>query len=395
MAMLPVVGPLAASDAPGLPDPLLSLDGTRIVTARQWEETRRPEILELFRRHVYGRAPVERPDGMTFEIAQNGVALDDHAKKRKVRIGYEGPGGKGRIAVTLYVPRTRAAGVFLLIVNRSRRIIDSAGDAPSEYWPVRQIIGRGYAAAAFHVSDVDPDEDDGFQDGVQGIFDSRSKPRPADAWGTVAAWAWGASRVIDYLETDPDLRGVPIAVIGHSRGGKAALWCGAQDRRVALTISNESGNTGAALSRGATGETIAMINKNFPHWFAKSYRQYGGNENSLPLDQHMLIALIAPRLVYVASAADDAHASPEAEFRSCVEAAPVFSLYGLRAIEAGKKPGPGDALHEGAVGYHLRRGSHNLTGIDWTFFLDYADCHWPAQNGRPAAGHQAPLGSQR
>lgn len=367
---------LSAADMKTLPDPLVSSNGTRIATPQQWEALRRPEILELFRTRVYGRNPVERPKSLSFEVVKDESALNGTARKKVVMIRYEGPGGKGAIAVTLYIPKTKPKGVFLLIVNRSRRIIDDAEGNRTEFWPVAQILARGYATAAFHNSDADPDEDDGFKNGVHGIFDPPGQPRPDDAWGTIAAWAWATSRVIDYLETDPDLKSLPIAVVGHSRGGKTALWCGAQDPRVALTISNESGNTGAALSRQATGEKIARINTHFPHWFAKNYRQYNDNEDALPVDQHMLLALLAPRLVYVASAEDDAHSSPRAEFESCVLAGPVFELYGLKGVGSAQPPVPGSALQNGAIGYHLRKGGHNLTVEDWNLFLDYTDRHW-------------------
>src|SRR5690606_18590422 len=159
-----------------------------------------------------------------------------------------------------------------------------------------------------------------------------SAERPGDAWGTVAAWSWGASRALDALVADERLRGVPLVVVGHSRGGKAALWCGAQDERVALTISNNSGCTGAALACGTTGETVRVINEKFPHWFAQNYHGYADREHALPVDQHALIALMAPRLVYVASASEDANVDPRAEFRACVEAGPVFALHGLAGV---------------------------------------------------------------
>jgi hypothetical protein len=162
---------------------------------------------------------------------------------------------------------------------------------------------------------------------------------------------------------------------GHSRGGKASLWCGAQDERIALTISNDSGCSGAALARRTTGETVERINTSFPHWFCGNYKTYNGREETMPIDQHMLIAAMAPRLVYVASASEDSHADTAAEFASCVAAESVFQLHGLKGVGAATRPAPNSALHQGSIGYHLRAGKHDLTVFDWTQYLNYADRH--------------------
>ncbi|MBL9216133.1 MAG: alpha/beta hydrolase, partial [Opitutaceae bacterium] len=224
------------------------------------------------------------------------------------------------------------------------------------------------------------DQDRAFTSGVYAVFNPAfaTGPRPGDAWGTVAAWAWGASRAVDYLKSEPALAALPVAVIGHSRGGKAALWCGAQDERVELTISNNSGSTGAALARGKRGESVALINGRFTHWFAGNYRRYDDAEDQLPVDQHLLIALAAPRLVYVASATEDAWADPAAEFRACVEASPVWSLFGQPGLLGGAtQPPPDTPRPEGRIGYHLRTGDHALTLSDWEKYLDFARRHWP------------------
>lgn len=359
-----------------LPDPLKRADGSAVVSAQAWEGGRRDEVLELFRAQIYGRAPIGRPEDLRFEpLEEETPALEGAAVRRSVRIAYSGPHGAGGFKLTAYYPATGATkGCVLLIVNRSPRIIDAAEEAPTEFWPVRDLIARGYATAAFHNGEVAPDrKDDGFKGGVFGVFGPAGAARAGDDWGAVAAWAWGASRALDYLETEPRLAGVPLAVAGHSRGGKTALWCGAQDRRVALAISNDSGCTGAALARTTTGETVRRINTAFPHWFAENYRTYNDREAALPVDQHALIGLIAPRLVYVASASDDATADPRAEFRACVEAAPVYALYGLAGAGAAEFPGIGENRHAGAIGYHVRAGAHDLKREDWERFLDYAD----------------------
>jgi len=362
-----------------LPDPLLTTGGVRITTAAAWEQMRRPELLELFREHVYGRAPVDRPAGMHFEPLEEATpAFDGMAVRKRVRIAYAGPGGEGGLTLTCYYPaKGKIKGCFVLIVNRSRKIIDAAEASQAAFWPVRDLIERGYATAAFHNGEVAPDNKaDGFKSGVFGVFGPAGVERAGDAWASIAAWSWGASRAIDFLETEPRLTDVPMAVAGHSRGGKAALWCGAQDTRVALAISNDSGSTGASLARTTRGETIKKINATFPHWFASNYHLYDDREAELPVDQHELIALMAPRLVYVASASEDANADPQAEFRACVEAAPVYALYGLKGVGSPNFPAVDDTRHAGGIGYHIHEGKHDLTREDWRRYMDFADIHF-------------------
>jgi hypothetical protein len=363
-----------------LPDPLVAPDGRRIATAEQWTKEQRPRILEQFRTQVYGRAPVGRPGQLDFTVREEKAStFGGKASRKLVRIGYAGPGGRGHIDATVYTPKAKApTGVFLLIVNRSRDHIDEAETKPTEYWPVETILDRGYATVAFQNGDTAADSKaDEFKSGVFPIFGPT--PRPPDAWGALGAWAWGASRVIDYLETDPALAGKPIAVAGQSRGGKAALWCGAQDERVALTISNDSGQSGAALTRRKVGETIEVITRVFPYWFADNYRRFADNEAALPVDQHMLLALMAPRLVYVASAEEDRWADPTAEFGACVEAGPVYRLFGLEGVGDPVMPKTNAPRHAGAIGYHVRPGAHNLLKTDWNYYLDFADRHWKAR----------------
>ena len=368
------------SDAQELPDPLKFADGTRVTSVAAWEAQRRAEVLELFREHVYGRAPVGRPADLRFEtLEEEASAFDGAAVRQRVRISYKGPHGESGFKLTVYYPAKGAIkGCFVLIVNRSPRIINQAEESPTEFWPARDIIARGYATAAFHNGEVAVDKkEDDFKSGVFGVFGPAGEPRKPDDWGAIGAWAWGASRTLDYLETAPRLKGVPFAVAGHSRGGKTALWCGAQDSRVALAISNNSGTTGAALARVSKGESVRKINTVFPHWFSLNYRGYNDGETELPVDQHELIGLMAPRLAYVSSASEDFNAYPKAEFQSCVEAAPVYALYGIKTVATTEFPAIGRPLHDGAVGYHLRAGEHDLKREDWAHFMDFADVRLP------------------
>ena len=369
----------SAADDLALPDPLMTLDGNRVTTPAEWREVRRPEILELFRKHIYGRTPIGRPNSLQFDVVStDSNAMDGQATLKRIHVRFSGPGGKGAIDLTVFIPNgvPKPTPGFLLICNRGRDNIDPMRKTRRPFWPAERIVERGYVAAAFHNSDLDPDQHDGFKNGVHGIFDSKYSERPPDAWGTIAAWAWGASRVMDYFETDRDIDETRIAVLGHSRGGKASLWCGAEDERFSIVISNNSGCTGAALARRQKGETVAKINKRFPHWFCTNYRNFNDKEDALPVDQHQLIALMAPRLVYVASASEDLWADPEGEFLACVHAGPVYKLLGLEGVGTNAFPEPDKPLHTGRIGYHLRAGKHDLTEYDWNCFMDFADKHW-------------------
>lgn len=391
----------AADKAAALPDPLLLQNGTQVTSAQQWNDLRRPELLELFSEHVYGRVPQGVPQSVAFNVISESEAFNGMAIHKQVEITFTAENGRtGTLPLSLYIPKepVPAKGCFLLVVNRRKTIITQAENNPNPFWPVQEILARGYATAAFHNGDIAPDrKEDGFRSGVFGVFDapvatsadSAATPaeRPADAWGTIAGWSWGMSRAIDYLVSDPQLQGVPIALVGHSRGGKTSLWAGAQDPRAALVISNNSGNTGAAPARITRGETIKDINKTFPHWFARNYHGYDDAEAKLPVDQHELIALMAPRLVYIASASEDAWADPLAELSSGVAAAPVFELFGLQTglPTPAELPAVNQPLHQGHIGYHVREGKHDLTAQDWQYFIDFAELQQPALQKAAAA----------
>lgn len=363
---------------PVLPDPLTAADGSKVTTADNWRTLRRPELLETFRREVYGRAPVERPADLAFAVTDAGTAMMDGAATRKlVRVSWSGPGGKGGLDLIVFLPKaaTKPVPCFLFICNREKENIDPSRQVRKPFWPAEAITARGYATATFFVGDVAPDFNDNFRTGVHATLAKKDEPRANDAWGTLAAWAWGASRALDYLVTDKAIDASRLAVVGHSRGGKAALWCGAQDERVALTISNDSGCGGAAMSRGKGGEDLATINRKFPHWFCANFKRWNGREAEMPFDQHELLALCAPRLVYVASASLDANADPAAEFRASVAASPVWGLFAQKGLTETVMPAAEQPLHGGRVGYHLRTGEHDLKEYDWKCFMDFADRH--------------------
>jgi hypothetical protein len=386
-----------------VPDPLRFADGRPVETGADWAERRR-EILELFRSHVYGRSP-SAPSGVRSEVREESRgALGGLADRRQVRL-HLGADPPVFLDLLLYTPAAAESPspAFLALNFRGNHTIhpdpaillpeswvpnDDALDvgdnrasaagrgAVASRWAVEEILERGYALASLYHGDVDPDYDDGFSNGVHAIaFPGEDAPPPEERWGSIAAWAWGLSRALDHLESEPGVDAARVAVMGHSRLGKAALWAGAQDERFALAISNESGCGGAALSRRRVGETVAKINERFPHWFSDSFTRYDDREDSLPVDQHLLLALVAPRPLYVASATEDGWADPEGEFLACVHAGPVYRLLGRRDLGTSEMPEPDSPLQEGHIGYHIRSGPHDVTDFDWQAYLDFADRH--------------------
>lgn len=357
----------SASDY-SLPDPLEMSDGTA-VTRETWPR-RRDEILELFREQMHGRAPVERPDGLSFRVLEEeSNAVDGKATRKLVEISFDTPhGGRRSFRVQLYLPHAAKQPVPALVLLQFAGLTDRATPL---------VIERGWALAIIDRTLVAADDADTYRDGIINAF-SGDGELPPDAWRAIAAWAWGASRVMDYLETEPAVDAERVAVVGHSRMGKTALWAGATDERFAAVISNESGAGGAALSKRIVGETVENLSDRFPHWFCENFQQYSNHEDRLPFDQHLLLACVAPRPLYVGSADEDLWSDPRGEFLACVAASPVYELLGVAGLGTNEMPPLESPVAIGRIGYHIRRGPHGFTEYDWTQYLDFLDRHLPA-----------------
>ena len=370
--------------------------------AADWTARRRGEILELFRREMHGRSPAAPAEMAVETTAVDTNALGGLAVRKEITFS---PFGQP-IHLLLYLPRAAAGpSPVILGVNfdgnhtvdadpgialRPQWIWDRATAAEKletpgaqtrgqsvGRWCVPMLLARGYAVATLPRADVEPDYPGGWAHGLRGAWlraSGRTEFAPDD-WGAIAAWAWALSRALDVLERDPAINAKQAVVTGHSRMGKAALWAGAEDTRFAIVISNNSGEGGAALARRDFGETTAVINRNFPHWFCGNFKQYSDQPSALPFDAHMLIALAAPRPVYVASAEEDRWADPHGEFLAAQAAEPAYALFGLHGLGAAAMPGLSQPVGD-AVGYHIRPGKHDVTEYDWQRYLDFADRHF-------------------
>jgi hypothetical protein len=386
-----------------LPDPLVTEFGKPVSSAQMWNEVRRPELLHLFQQQVYGRGP--EACAITHELVSS--SEQENVTRREVDVHF-GDKSAPSMRLLIYTPKNASGPVpaFLGLnfqgnhsvdpdpsislntnwmrnkkeTTKDHRATEQARGVASSRWPFHSIVSRGYGLVTIYYGDIDPDFDDGFENGIHGHFKAQTDSiTQTHRWGSIAAWAYGLSRDLDYLETDSLIDGDNVAVIGHSRLGKTSLWAGATDPRFKMVISNDSGCGGAALSRRAIGETVGRINTSFPHWFCENFVQYNENENACPVDQHELLALIAPRALYVASATQDQWADPKGEFLSCVGADPVYRLLGTDGMgdtqTPTEPPAPDSPINSGTIGYHLRTGKHDLTEYDWQQYLDFADRH--------------------
>ncbi len=382
-----------------LPELLITKSADKVITPDQWNKIRRKEILDDFEKYVYGKVPSGKVKVQT-ELMQEMDAFDGTAIMKEIKLTFRNNGNDIEVVMLIFLPKNNEKvplfigynfyGNHTIIDNNNisltsswvrnnpefgivaNRATEASRGVRQNRWAVKKILDRGYGLATIYYGDVDPDIND-FSNGVHPLFYKSDQEHPAkDEWGSIAAWSWGLSRAMDYFEVDDNIDESKVVLMGHSRLGKTSLWAGAMDQRFAIVISNDSGCGGAALSRRRIGETIWRINTSFPHWFCGNFKQYNNNEDELPVDQHMLIALMAPRPVYVGSAQDDKWADPKGEFLSAFFAGDVYKLFGLKGISDGQMPKVNEPIMQ-SVGYHIRTGKHDVTDFDWEAYLDFAD----------------------
>ena len=386
-----------------LPDPLQFSDGSSVSSPNDWARRRR-ELLRLFEAHVYGTIPAGLTRRSPRPVSIRSDALNGLAIRKILQVPLTDDPSPVLMELMVYLPKnaTSAVPIFLGLNFSGNHTVTLETDVPlsggwlpksatgatnhiateasrgtdSAAWPIEQILARGYGFATAHYSDIEPDFDGGWRKGVRGRALSghtRSGFAPED-WGAISAWSWGLSRAFDALAEDPLIDSKRVALLGQSRLGKTALWAGARDPRFALIVANESGEGGAALARREFGETILRITTSFPHWFCGRFKNYSRATETLPIDQHELIALIAPRPVYIASAQEDLWADPKGEYLAGWHATPVYQLLGLQGLPSASMPALNSSVGD-AVGYHIRSGKHALTSADWGHYLNFADRH--------------------
>jgi hypothetical protein len=396
-------------------DPLTFSNGQPVRTPADWPR-RRAELLQLFEQNVYGRTPA----------AANNIPLRAHVDE----IDTHALGGKAiRKQITLYFTAKGEAGqkehllIYLPVNHHGRTPViiglnffgnqtvladakirlnttwtrtphstepahlqtpdEKTRGIQTKEWQVEKILASGYGFATIYCGDIDPDFTNSIQLGVRPLFYAAGQTAPApDDWGALGTWAWGLSRAVDYLQTDKQIDSKHIAVTGHSRLGKAADWAAAQDPRFAIVLSTESGKAGQSIYRRKYGEDIAHLQHSFPHWFCENYAQWVGRETEIPVDGNLLLALIAPRPLYVASAQDDLWSDPHGEFLSAVDVSRVYTFLGHQGLTTTTFPPPDqpvDSPTQHDVAYHIRTGKHDVTAYDWDQYLHFLDLHWGKQ----------------
>jgi hypothetical protein len=365
-----------------LPDPLVTSDGQRVTSAEMWVKKRRPEILKFYQSDIYGRIPENAPK-VTWEVAETDTKARDGAATLRRVVGRVGDKQDGpRLNLTVYTPAKADGPVpMLLSITFGFGGAGARGRGPGGggFDPVAEVLGRGWGYASLGYGDIQPDRAGRWTEGVIGLTLKEGQTQPApDEWGTISAWAWGVSRCIDYFETDKSVNAKRVAITGASRLGKTVLWAGAQDERVAAVFSVVSGEMGASLIRRDWGETLDDMAQNFPWQFAGNLQKWVGKWNDLPVDQHMLIALCAPRPVYVNGGLTDQWSDPKGEFLALVGAGPVYRLLGAKDLGVTELPPLDKPVTGGDLAFHYHSSGHTAVPADWKAFLDFADRHYKA-----------------
>lgn len=382
-----------------LPSPLVKEDGTRISTKLEWENGQRDYILNLMKKYMYGDLP-PAPTEMTWETLQSATVYNGLGTREQIRLTYKGTTDEVmHLDLLVYVPA--GSGPFPCAVglnfggNHSVEEDDTIL-MPDYVWPAGRatmkrgeqyvrwipdhILKRGMALVTACYHQIYPDHGyDGLKDSIYKLFYSESKLFLAQPGkhNAISAWAWGLMRIADYLQSRKDIDQTQLMVTGHSRLGKTALWAGANDTRYSIVVSNDSGCGGAAITRRADiGETLEVMNHYFPHWLTPMAKVIQDNVEDLPVDQHFLTSLIAPRAVAVASATEDTWADPDGEFYGLVAANEVYALYGEKEMSAEPIPQGGEAVTSQSRHYHRRTGKHDILLFDWEHYIDFAFSVW-------------------
>lgn len=368
-----------------LPPLLTTSSGQSVETPEAWMEQRRPEILSLFANLIYGRVPAPaKPIEVSYEVVlEDKGFMDGMATRKDVKIHLENTKGRMSMHFLVFVPNNAQKPVPAFFKHSFNNTQSDDFDASSSRpgflkngWPLGELFERGYGFCAVYQQDLVRHNEVEFLHSIHKLFypEGQSFPKSHE-WGVLSACAWGASRAMDYLETDPAIDHSRIAIMGHSKMGKATLWTAAQDERFALAISAQSGCAGAALWRRKSGETLKKMVTRFPYWLCRNAWKFVEQEDDLPVDQHMLLACIAPRPVYVHSSTDDTWADSRGEYLSAYHASEVYQLLGKKALESSKLPEVGKPIIKSHVGYHIREGGHSIEMYDWQRFMDFADYH--------------------
>lgn len=383
-----------------LPNLLVDDKDGVITSSKVWESQTRPKLHKLIEHHVYGRFPMEDVQ-VNYKLRSENQLSYCNAIQKNIDVIFSNGTKKVVVDLVIFLPakadqpspifmglnffgnHTVHPSPFTLVTDswtmnnveldiHDHSVTESSRGVRASRWPVERIVNRGYGLAVMYYGDIDPDYHDDFENGIHSLLSQHSKNIP-EGISSISAWAAGLTAALDYCEQDDAIDHESVAVIGHSRLGKAALWAGANDERFALVISNNSGCGGAALSRRQFGETVKVINTRFPHWFSKNYKAVNDKESEQTFDQHTLLSLIAPRPVYVASAKQDEWADPHGEYLSLFHAAQVYTLYRGQGFPSLDMPAINQPSISGNMAYHIRTGKHDLTRYDWERYMDFAD----------------------
>ncbi len=368
-----------------LPDPLVSQSGAPVRDADTWFKLRRGEILALYEKEIFGRVPATAPK-ILFTVIETDPAAMDGKAVRKTIVGKIGEAADApSVRVVLLLPAKATGPVPVLL---QPRFYESGTLAPiasntaparatfAEDEPTAELLGRGYGYATYRYTEFEGDSAATSLSRVRGLALAPGQTKPAaDEWGTISAWAWGASRVLDFLETDRAVDAKRVALIGHSRLGKTALWAGACDSRFALVFASCAGELGSSLARRDYGESVDDVAASFPWWLAGNFQKYAGHWTDLPVDAHLVIALCAPRPVFITGGTEDQWADPHGEFLAEVAAGPVYRLLGKKDLGTTELPPLDTPVIGGDLGFYYHTGKHAITAADWKAFLDFAGRH--------------------